>query len=327
MVTESNGNNVLQQNVSEGLSEAIKYLVRQKYCLDRFMVNNRYICTNVDLYAGGYGPLEGYDFFSKVFPFVFKWKSIKQWSSMQVPTDMTIGCSWRWRTEHLEGSVEKWIDRFKFDRAKFGWIKPLGLVIPHEGKNRVDYHREKNVEYITADISEYSYPEPSRLFLCEISINGRTEYWIILDSRWVERIRHADWILPVLQAYGVRFISWPESFPEIQSVDKAFDNPTGHPEFLSGKIIDIQSVQEKNFREEELTNCSLLDIEGVQIDRKYLTKWFAGGVAGVTALAAINYIQWASSLSYLVGFFSGAALIFVMPSLLLPRNKLIDRLF
>jgi len=267
--------------VSEELKETARMLVRKKYEFDRFARK----LGGANLISGLWGsygePLDGTDFFRKLFPFAPVWNSEGEPLACIVPVEYTFGCSWRWRKEHLNSKeIEKCLqrvtshenaNRYGYNSAQYMWIEPLGLILANEGKNRVDFIREMlektSVEGIPASVNRYDYPRADRISLYEVDANGREEVWAVLDRRYVERLQFPDWTLPVLSAYGVRSggKSWPNDFPGVAIIDAAFSCPSGAKGFLNSAIVDMAPIKRKNDKNNEIVRCSINEIEGLKM--------------------------------------------------------------
>lgn len=164
------------------------------------------------LHDEGYGPAEPWPFLHRVVPFMQFSEEAGASFKAKAPVAHTLGCSWKWTASSLASDEaqrrEKLLSdgalyaRGKVDRAVYFWVKSLGLIAPHEGKNRVDFLRGREIEFIPAEVTEYSYPEPQRLKIHRIVRNRCEQVWVVLDERWVEKIEHPAWACPLLEAYG-----------------------------------------------------------------------------------------------------------------------------
>jgi hypothetical protein len=103
--------------------------------------------------------------------------------------------------------------------AAYTWVKPLGLFLAGEGKNRVSLFQRLGVEWIPACVSTEGYPSPERIVMYTIKEGTLAQCWAVLDGRWAENVACPAWILPVLRAYGVKVTSqWPREFPALREV-------------------------------------------------------------------------------------------------------------
>src|SRR3546814_15333934 len=113
-----------------------------------------------------------------------------------VPTQRRIGDAHRGYDDTL--SPEELKARLAFlqspDRAVRGskecatytWIRPLGLFLAGEGKNRVSLFQRLGIDWIPACVSAQDYPSPERIVLYTIEDQGLTQCWAVLDARWAD---------------------------------------------------------------------------------------------------------------------------------------------
>ncbi len=325
------GNNFhrLDIAISEELQSAIRTLIHNKYVLDKVIRSNRtiHLCGELDG-DDGYGPLQAPDFFLRVFPFVPKFCGISDSFPTLVPTNQTMGCSWRWRAEHLsEDMRRRYFELFTNPppnslRTHTGylWIRQLGLLLPSEGKNRVDFLREQNVDWYPAWVTECTYPAPSRLTLYSVKVFGQSECWAVLDRRWVQRVPHAKWSKPILRAYGVSIVElWPHNFPSVRDVVAGFDRPDTHPEFMSQPMVDLDRIAADYAANNAVVTCSLIDLHGVLRLRSASLIWYWLGALTLSLLVVAYLLQpwnWSVVWTILAGAVMGA---FLLPFLLFDR--------
>ena len=260
------------------LHEAVLHLVQNKYWLDR-LAESSSMPLPMAFDSGGYGLHEPATFYEKLFPFVPWWDRISDTVAALVPTDQTIGCSWRWRTKHVKSGeradlVAHLTDRTNAlrdcgQRAQYMWIQPLGLVLPHEGKNRVDFLRDCLVEFIPARVTAYDYPAANRMRTHRVEVHGREEVWAVLDERWVQRLEHPEWVQPVLTAYGVKQHLWPTRYPSPEDVAEAFSEPHGQPGFLDKAVVDMEKLEADQADREALVPCAIDDIAALQLAPRF----------------------------------------------------------
>lgn len=266
-------------DISPKLREEIQQLVDAKYEVDelaRHGTAGRRLTT--PFHDGGYGPRNGTSFFQTVLPFS-NFELCGEAFSALVPVSQTIGASWRWTTRSVpeaerlallarlqdpaRGTPE---DR---DRAEFMWIKPLGLFLAHEGKNRVGFFRDMDAQWIPAHVAPYDYPAADRLAIYAVNHARQSAYWLVLDDKMLEPINHPDWALPVLRAYGVReHHQWPHHFPMVDVTTAAIAARLVNP--VSGRPapLDLELIREKEAYESEKINCSYLDLLDIQSERE-----------------------------------------------------------
>lgn len=325
---------------TDQLGVAVRSLVTNKYIMDKMVAEHGTAMLAGDLHGGGYGPHEPLCFFRLVFPFVAN--DAKQPFFALVPTAHTLGCSWAWRKSQI--SEEKAHQALKetqdvaalisgdIDPVIYHWIKPLGLICPSEGKNRVDLTRESGINTIPARVRERDYPDAARIKIYSVKFAGAEEPWAVLDDRWVQRIAHPRWALPVLVAYGVKFTSrWPSNYPSLHTVAMAFDqtlvyetSALGHPDYPNQSTVDLDTVAaEGNFANEGVV-CAGFELRGVTIKPRV---WLTAVITATVGTLALGMIpnEWIS-LKVAAGMGLGAALgaiaLFVSPVFSTSRKRL-----
>lgn len=321
---------MLQDTVSERLHHAIKMFVHNKYLLDKAVMKDGGHCLGGELYGGRLGPQEGPSFYRLVFPFAPKWGSGGERFSALVPTCQTLGCNWKQRNQRPEPEKCKEYVTFFTDPARgsitgyspeqadYMWIRPLGLVLPNEGKNRVDFLREEQVELIPARVSEHDYPAASRIVLYRVKVHGKHECWAVLDGRWIERVNHPSWATPVLNAYGVSIDQqWPSEFPVEQDIVEGFNRPSGNPDFLNKDIVDLDRIALNRVRQQEVMLCSHLDLRAIQLRSKSFVWYWMGSffvsLVGMSFLPHTLFIDLGILAGLVFGTAFGAGLLYRLP--------------
>lgn len=276
-------------DISPELNRAVQSIVFNKYLIDRAVSDHGTSMLARDLHDGAYGPHVPMSFISYVLPFHRACARTDDGSPSyqfaSVPTANTLGCSWRWRRKSLDKkAIEKCRDHLsdfgamvngKVDDATYAWVKPLGLFVPSEGKNRVDFLREVGVESIPARVYERTYPEPSRITIYSIQVSAFSATWAVLDGRWVENIPNPSWTLPLMKAYGVKGpVPWPSGFPEPEQIQlalfmpKGITSPLGNPEFGDEPVVDLKTVIATQNFEDESVRASVFDLRDAKIDHR-----------------------------------------------------------
>lgn len=312
---------VLPNIISNDLLRAIKGFVHNKYLLDKLVREEGGFCFAGELSGDGMGPQEATSFYRAIFPFVPVWRENGERFSALVPTCQTLGCSWRWRNRNLTPEARKKClslftdpERGSFtgnsvERADFMWVEKLGLVLPNEGKNRVDFLREEQIEMIPARVSAYDYPDASRIVLYRVKLHEKYEYWAVLDGRWVERLNHPFWATPVLYAYGVpKDQQWPLTFPPQWEVLEGFNSPSGNPDFLNEDIVDLQRITLVNADRQEVLPCSQMDLRVTQLRSKSIVWWWIGSFFASLICISLMPHTWFVNLGIFAGFILGTTL-------------------
>lgn len=185
-----------------------------------------------------------------------------------VPTDMVIGESWKWTPELLSperqdaviqstcrGFDESDGSRASRSCADYVYLKPLGLVIAHEGKNRVELFRSKGYVYIPAFVSEESYFDPSRIEIFKL----HDITLAVLDSQKVERVNGFEVSQGLLEAYGIRVATtWPIHYPTLDDVIPALIELEEAP-LLSREPLELSHIVQRRHIDETEVKIALAD--------------------------------------------------------------------
>ena len=198
---------------------AVEHLVRKKYEEER-AAWARESAENRRLRMGCGGPEQPQEFFRARFPFfeVLLDPPRERPVRADAPTAQTLGCSWSWRAGDEAPEVQQELLRklqrppMDTDDVHYLWIRNLGLYIPREGKNRVDFFREHGVEMIPAFVTPCTYPAPERFGVYEMGLGEQRQIWIVLDGNFAQPAPVCFGEIEALwQAYGVApSRRWPE---------------------------------------------------------------------------------------------------------------------
>ncbi|WP_250628384.1 hypothetical protein [Pinirhizobacter soli] len=136
--------------------------------------------------------------------------------------------------------------------SQFAW-PALGLVIAHEGKNRIAFLRQIGAASMPASVTLIDYPGAERISAYNVHVHGREEVWGVLDDRWVEPIP-LYWLgRAVLASYGVAPLTpWPRNFPSPEMIVDASNPSAGRP--------DLEQILEDLRRGEEKVAVALCDV-------------------------------------------------------------------
>lgn len=267
----------IDDGIEETLRGEIRTLVDAKYLVDALAHERAGQRLTGAFHGGSMGPRHGSEIFRAILPFASIERDGEEFSAL-VPTAQTIGASCKWRTDSVKErnvedllaflqSPERAMPRAR-ERAEYFWIKPLGLFLAHEGKNRVGFLRDMNVDWIPARVFPCDYVAPERLTLYEVGRRERTSWWAVLDGTWLEPLAHPSWGVPVLRAYGVRETSdWPAAFPSIELITAALRGRRPDPAFSILPALNLPLVLEKDAYQSEVISCSLLDIDEMPVPR------------------------------------------------------------
>lgn len=292
--------------LSPSLIEAAQELVTLKYTLDSKAKHNPSFVPE-DLHGpmsgGEYGPHFGETFFNCIIPFLPHDSAEKERNVMMVPTANTFGCSWRWWPDSIlregeEDTIREHIfSREGIKRSSFSFIVELGLFLPNEGKNRVNFCRAHGIEHIPAQVSKVHYPAAEQIKIYAVTCVGGTDYWAVYEHRFVQKLRHSGYALPLLRAYGVQILNdWPSDFPSIISV-LSHENTCTDTTRFHNPVIDIELVQQ------ELDRAT----ESAQLAEQYVpARLLALPIKNKIFILALTFF--CCMASYIVSLFSDGAL-------------------
>lgn len=328
--------------VSENMIKAAQAVVRNKFVLDEAVEDFGASMLARDLHDGAYGPAEPLPFLHRVVPFAYTMERVSGPRPARVPTANTIGCSWKWRSRRMK-SAQKAKCRTDLDNdtalldgtlddASYAWIKPLGIIAPGEGKNRAGFFRSEGIESIPANVSEWTYADPSRIALYVVKDSAFEATWAVLDGRWVEAVAHPSWTKPLMTAYGVATDKlWPDDFPAPAEVLMAFfdsprvNSPLGDPEHRYATVIDLATMTAIAEFQEERESTTVHGLKAVQIDCRVWQFAIAGFLAAIMLLALLPQ-DWTEA-QVITGILLGAAgcagmLPYLMNIVTVPRGGL-----
>lgn len=219
----------LNDGINDALREVIERYVDAKHLIDDLSYRKGAKIVAGEMANDSYGPKCGLGFFIKTFPFISQNSDVPQGEEFfaLVPTRQVIGMSYRWTPssvtdkdvllKHLQTLHLK--DAKHIEIAEYFWIKPLGLFLASEGKNRVAFFRAMGCEHIPAKVITCEYPAARRLVMYRVTLLGNKEWLIVRDNRLAELLEHVRCSYPVLSQYGVvESDVWPEDYPPVALV-------------------------------------------------------------------------------------------------------------
>lgn len=225
--------------------------------------------------GGEYGPLFGDGFLHNIIPFYeYLESSKKSINVMNVPTLQTMGSSWRiWPDPNISEEdktniLERLCSDVEIKQTHYTHIPELNLFIAHEGKNRVNFFRFHNIEYIPARVALEHYPAPERITVHTLEFAGQQDVWAVLDEQYAQKINYFSYALPLLRAYGVKITDrWPEHFPDIIELI-AYSTNTIQSKISNSHSIDLNDIQKKKKqkkdtyeRSEAYINCNYIELD------------------------------------------------------------------
>ncbi len=264
--------------------------------------------------GGEYGPHFSSSFFTAIIPFFPRNVDSQEATVYAVPVAHTLGCSWRWWPDYKSSIKDASeirthiLSEFGASRTAYTWVYELGLCLPGEGKNRINFCRHHGIETLPARVYVEHYPSADRMEIINLSVAGGRDVWAILDNRYVQKVSHYTYALPLLRAYGVKVSeAWPEELPPVHTLLQHARKCTNDSLFHRN-VIDLQAVQQqldkaaqKATEGESFTRCGLLDLP---IRRKFIScfvmiffwmvsaaVWcnFREGITGGVALATLAF--------------------------------------
>jgi len=125
----------------------------------KFQIDTKARKSPESIPQGLYGSMRGDDFFNCVLPFCSQKWMVDEPELLYVPVTHTLGGSWRWWpddrfiNDHDERKIRDHIfSPFGIVETSYTFIPELGLFLPGEGKNRVNFCRYHNIEHIPAKV-------------------------------------------------------------------------------------------------------------------------------------------------------------------------------
>ena len=191
-----------------------------------------------------------------------------------VPSALVIGDSWRWRPatrtqQDMDDVVRITFEAFtKSDTnsphtecAQYTFIKPLGIFLASEGKNRVALFNHLGLEHIPAIVTETGYPSADRIRLFLL----KDVCLAVLDDRYVQRVTAPYLVKELLEAYGVSIEhKWPHEYPSLWRVLNEFERLRYRPHYI-GEQADLHDVADEEQAEETLVPACLMALEDLQL--------------------------------------------------------------
>lgn len=289
---------VLDGAKSPALREAVARLVERKYQLDEWATcPSMFWALPSRFLSFRSGEIDSFAFFHAVMPFGYLDIEEAEFAAY-VPTEFVLGRSSRWNPSSVPHNQREELvahlthaDRASMDRgdtAEYVWIRPLGLWIAYEGKNRVRFLSEMGVSHIPSCISVRDYPAPERIARYAVSVGEREEMWAVLDSRFVQRQHAYALAEEILDAYGVpQPAKWPSSFPAVEKLLKVFEREQ-QGKLKKAMRVDMNPLMERAELDRSVLNCSFGELKDVALNPG---PWV---VMGVACTASLLIFGWAT---------------------------------
>lgn len=191
-----------------------------------------------------------------------------------VPTTLVMGESWSWRPatrtqEDIDNVVRITFEAFANsdtksphrDCAQYTFVKPLGVFLAYEGKNRVALFNHLGHPHIPAVVTETGYPDANRIRLFLL----RDVCLAVLDNRHVQRVTAPYLVKGLLEAYGVSIEKkWPDEYPSLWRVLDEFDRLRHTPRYF-GEQADLHDVTDVERAEEAWVPACLMDLDDLRM--------------------------------------------------------------
>lgn len=199
--------------------------------------------------GGEYGPYFGMCFFNSIMPFMPRDSETHTPETLLIPVTQTLGCSWRWwpdryQSKEDEEKIKSHIfSEYGISSTSYTCIPELGLFLPHEGKNRVNFCRHHKIDNIPARVYTHHYPKAERIAIYVVDIAGGKDVWAVLDGRYIQKVSHYAFAWPLLRAYGVpNQHQWPAELPSLNDI-LAHANSAMETELFYEPVIDVEKVR------------------------------------------------------------------------------------
>jgi hypothetical protein len=204
-----------------------------------------------------------------------------------------------------------------------------------EGKNRADYFREEGLPLIPARVSVYTFPRADRIKIYQIRCHGSIEHWAVLDSRWVQKVQHPSWALPLLSAYGVEIgVRWPEHYSTPKEIQVAMfewssgpTSPLGSPNWPHQVVVDLMMLSAQIEHQEKMIKSTVMNLRDVSLDVRFWFALVAGVLIGLLGLSAMP-VEWSQSriaAASLMGMSFGALLTVISEIVVTPRKCAVNQ--
>ena len=112
------------------------------------------------------------------------------------------------------------------------------------------------------------YPDTDRIKIYVLNVASGLDVWAALDDRYIQKVSHYAYALPVFRAYGIAiFNQWPEEFPSLTEVLQ-YEHCCSEELGYKYRTIDADAVQEKldkverdNIFKLQWVRCNLLELD------------------------------------------------------------------
>lgn len=253
----------------DNLKTPVERFVATKEWLDRMARSwaARPLIAATGLQTGYYGTVNPFTYAFDLLPFYERSRSANMKQERRgykalVPTEIVIGESWDWRPEDISeekqakviaASLTDFVNSEEHTPrgacASYTYIRSLGVVLAHEGKNRVALFREKDLPYIPAMVHEEDYPPAENIRIFDLP--GACV--AVLENRWVEKVHSLPLIQDLMESYGVKIEKkWPAEYPSLDAVIDGFRDCRFYDQIYGARVDMCAVARDESILDEEV---------------------------------------------------------------------------
>ncbi|UZJ61198.1 hypothetical protein OKW98_05605 [Pseudomonas sp. KU26590] len=305
----------LEMGTNLRLLNIVRRIVDKKISMDlqsRSLVGQEFIDDWMQ--SGNTCAYHGFSFLYRIAPFLKTESVNSSYTIASVDPSFVLGASIAWKPDDVKSEkLDKLLEFFSgnpdsmgLETAEYIWVKPLGIIWAHEGKNRVALmHRHRRM--ISAKVREETYPAPERMKLINAPKSNRSTF-ALLDDRYIQLLPSPQTSSTLLSAYGVKTYYWNQLdfLPSHDLIEQEIESRKlykanyNHDE--KQRTIDIANISNHNTMATEPTHKSDWD------NLKNLIKLFSGGLAAllfswIAKILGVSYANYGVTLS--IGFTLG----------------------
>lgn len=211
------------------------------------------------------------------------------------------------------------------DHAEVMLLSPLGLAWTHEGRSRAGFLRAMGVESMAARVTTLPYPEATQLALYQVTLEGTTQIWCVLDNRRLRVLSAPSLTLPVLTAYGVAAPqAWPAQWPDPAEVGAELAQVRGGRGVVELDLVKLVDKIRRDKAGEAWASASLMQLHTWVPRWRFFLASFVGLPAALLLIAALalpGQIE-AAAVASVLGFAGGAIAALAAPWIYARRKHL-----
>lgn len=313
------------------LQSAITRLVEQKERIDA-LVREGLLCGLLPAEWSAHPGNELRAFVASVLPFASD--AVRSDTvPARVPLKFLLGQSQRWgRAEVAEPkslavylAADERATAGSADHAEVMLLSPLGLGWAQEGRSRVGFLRAMGAESMAARVTTLAYPEAAQLTLYQVTVDGMTQIWCVLDNRRLRALSAPSLSLPVLTAYGVAAPqAWPAQWPDPAEVGAELAQVRGGRGVVEVDLVKLVDKIRRGKAGEAWTSASLMQLHTWVPRWRFFLASFIGLPAALLLIAALalpGRIE-AAAVASALGFAGGAIAALAAPWIYARRKHL-----